>query len=257
MLAKASSASSGLPGSLPMSCGTAEHKQPHPPHPPSPGRVSSPQPGLLGARRVLLAHTATTRSLVPPELSLNPLHPFKVSESPQRSPHPPPPLLPAKGDTALHLLPPHPRVNSRAGKGLRSWGGGVWSCSRDQGLVSSLAISHSVLLRRVCLNNLAGRLINQVLAFVCQLKAEIVIRRSTRHRPAQPPFPARPAPSLPLPLSPSPSLSPTPSPSPFSLLPDSAALGCLVIYLLPLQPCSRSSSVHASPALQFPLCRLQ
>lgn len=121
----------------------------------------------------------------------------------------------------LPLLPPRP---GEAGKGLRSLRGGGrgWGCSRDQALVSGFAISHSVLMWRVCLNNLTGRLINQALAFVCRLKAEIAIRRNTRSGAAQPCLP--PAPSV-----------PSPSP-PCSQLPDSAVRGSLINCLRPLSP---------------------
>lgn len=125
----------------------------------------------------------------------------------------------------LRLLPPRP---GEAGKGLRSLRGGGrgWGCSRDQALVSGFAISHSVLMWRVCLNNLTGRLINQALAFVCRLKAEIAIRRNTRSGTAFPPA----GPSV-----------PSPSP-PCSLVPGSAALGSFI------------NGGCANPAPQFPVC---
>lgn len=167
---------------------------------------------------MLLAHSATTRSPGTQKLSPSPLHPFSPSGTP-----PDPALHPAKA--MLRLLPPGP---GEAGKGLRSLRGGGrgWGCSRDQALVSGFAISHSVLMWRVCLNNLTGRLINQALAFVCRLKAEIAIRRNTRSGTAFPPA----GPSV-----------PSPSP-PCSLLPGSAALGSFI------------NGGCANPAPQFLLC---
>lgn len=143
---------------------------------------------------MLLAHSATTRSPGTQRLSPDPLPPLGPSGTP-----PEPPLQRAM----LPLLPPRP---GEAGKGLRSLRGEGrgWGCSRDQALVSGFAISHSVLMWRVCLNNLTGRLINQTLAFVCRLKAETAIRRNTRSgaaRPSLPPASSAPSPSPPCSLA--------------------------------------------------------
>lgn len=77
----------------------------HPPQHPSQCHISSPQPHVPGARRVLLAHTATARPLGHQNLSRSPLHP-----SPLRNNLPRTLLLPpARGDAAvLCLLRPHP-----------------------------------------------------------------------------------------------------------------------------------------------------
>lgn len=122
-----------------------------------------------------------------------------------------------------------------AAKGLRSLRGGGrgWGCSRDQALVSGFAISHSVLMWRVCLNNLTGRLINQALAFVCRLKAEIAIRRNTWSGAAQPSLP--PAPPFPLPLL----LAP--------------GLGSFISCFCPLSPAPGAPGLHTPCASVSPL----
>lgn len=197
----------------------------HPRRPQHPRAAMPAHPGLPGAGQVLLAHSATTRSPGTQRLSPTPLHPF----NPPPGTPPDPPTAPRKQQCC-----PCP---GQAGKGLRSLRGGGrgWGCSRDQALVSGFAISHSVLMWRVCLNNLTRRLINQALAFVCRLKAEMAIRRNTERSGTALP-PAGPLRSL--------SLS--------SLLPDSAAPGSL-ISCLPSKPCPRGAGVRKACASVSPL----
>lgn len=76
----------------------------HPPQHPPRCHISSPQPSVLGARRVLLAHTATARPLGHRSLSRSLLHPFTPPK------HLPRALLlpPAKGDAVPCLLRAYP-----------------------------------------------------------------------------------------------------------------------------------------------------